>query len=101
MIIVASEVVIGFLNTSYTVDENDGLVNIQIGIINFTVLSTSLVVNFSISQNQPDRGKPNLCKGRFTMWHKPFVALICECKLKILVIFLRSDTRTQCKGTQG
>lgn len=63
MIIVAFEVVIGFLNTSYTVDENNGLVNIQIGIINFTVLRTSLVVNFSISQNQSDWGKPNLCKG--------------------------------------
>ena len=59
--IIAFEVVIGFLNTSYTVDENDGLVNIQIGIINFTVLRTSLVVNFSISQNQSDQGEPNLC----------------------------------------
>ena len=44
-------VVIGFLNTSYSVNEGDGLVNIQIGITE-GILQTSVAINFSISQNQ-------------------------------------------------
>ena len=56
--IVASGVVIGFLNTSYTVNETDGLVNIQIGIINPGILRTSVVVTFSVQSDL--RGKPNL-----------------------------------------
>ena len=56
--IIAPGVVIGFLNTSYTVNESDGLVNIQIGIDG--LLRTSVTVNFSISQNQSDRGRSNL-----------------------------------------
>ena len=44
-------VVIGFLNTSYTVNKGDGLVNIQIGITE-GILQTSVAINFSISQNQ-------------------------------------------------
>ena len=47
-------VVIGFLNTSYTVNKDDGLVNIQVGIINEGImLGISVEVRFFfISQNQ-------------------------------------------------
>ena len=47
-------VVIGFLNTSYTVNKDDGLVNIQVGIINEGVILgiTVAVRFFFISQNQ-------------------------------------------------
>ena len=48
--------VIGFLNTSYTVNKNDGLVNIQVGIIEEELLQISVAVIFSISQNQLDSG---------------------------------------------
>ena len=41
-------VVIGFLNTSYTVNENDGAANIQIGVIQGS-LERSVVVRFSTS----------------------------------------------------
>ena len=41
-----SEVVIGFLNASYTVGESDGVANIQIGIIQGS-LERSVVVQFS------------------------------------------------------
>ena len=44
-------VVIGFLNTSYTVNKDDGLVNIQIGITE-GILQTSVAFIFFISQNQ-------------------------------------------------
>ena len=37
---------IGFLNTSYTVGESDGLVNVQIGVINGS-LQRPVVVQFS------------------------------------------------------
>ena len=37
---------IGFLNTSYTVGESDGAVNIQIGVIRGS-LQTPVVVNFT------------------------------------------------------
>ena len=47
---------IGFLNTSYTVNKNDGLVNIQVGIIEEELLQISVAVIFSISQNQLDSG---------------------------------------------
>ena len=57
-ITVASGVVIGFLNTCYTVNETDGLVNIQIGIINPGFLRTSVVVTFSVQSDL--RGKPSL-----------------------------------------
>ena len=43
-------VVIGFLNTSYTVNKDDGLVNIQIGITEGT-LQTSVAFIFFISKN--------------------------------------------------
>ena len=56
--IVASGVVIGFLNTSYTVNETDGLVNIQIGIINPGILRTSVAVTFSVQSDL--RGKLSL-----------------------------------------
>ena len=59
MILVAFGVVIGFLNTSFTVNGNDGLVNVQIGIIEKRFLQTSVAVNFSISQNQSYGGRPN------------------------------------------
>ena len=36
---------IGFLNTSYTVSESDGVANIQIGVIQGS-LERSIVVNF-------------------------------------------------------
>ena len=39
-------VVIGFLNTSYTVNENDGVANIQIGVIQGS-LERSVAVRFS------------------------------------------------------
>ena len=52
---------IGFLNTPYTVNKDDGLVNIQVGIINEGVVWTSVAVIFFISQSQSDRGKSNLC----------------------------------------
>ena len=47
-------VAIGFLNTSYTVNKDDGLVNIQVGIINEGImLGISVEVRFFIiSQNQ-------------------------------------------------
>ena len=50
---------IGFLNTSYTVNKSDGLVRIQIGITNNGVLETSVAIatNFSISQNESNLGK--------------------------------------------
>ena len=54
----ASNIVIGFLNTSYVVNESDGLVNIQIGIINQGFLRVSVEVKFSISLNQSVTGKP-------------------------------------------
>jgi hypothetical protein len=57
---IALGVVIGFLNTSYAVNKSDGLVNIQVGIIQEELLQISVAVNFSISQNQSDRGKSNL-----------------------------------------
>ena len=41
------EVVIGFLNTSYTVGESDSQVNIQIGVIRGS-LQIPVVVEFSI-----------------------------------------------------
>ena len=56
-ITVATGVVIGFLNTSYHVNETDGLVDIQIGIIEQGILRSSVTVSFSISQNQSDKGK--------------------------------------------
>ena len=43
-------VVIGFLNTSYTVNKDDGLVNIQIGITR-GILQNSVAFIFFISQN--------------------------------------------------
>ena len=47
-------VVIGFLNTSYTVNKDDGLVNIQVGIINEgIILGIPVAVRFFfISENQ-------------------------------------------------
>ena len=48
---------IGFLNTSYTVNKSDGLVRIQLGITNNGVLETTVAINFSISQNQSNQGK--------------------------------------------
>ena len=48
--------VIGFLNTSYTLNKSDGLVNIQVGIIEEELLQISVAVIFSISQNQSDSG---------------------------------------------
>ena len=57
-ITVATGVVIGFLNTSYHTSYHvNGLVDIQIGIIEEGILRSSVMVNFSISQNQSDRGK--------------------------------------------
>jgi hypothetical protein len=57
---IAFGVVIGFLNTSYAVNKSDGLVNIQVGIIQEELLQISVKVNFSINQNQSDtRGKSN------------------------------------------
>ena len=50
-------VTIGFLNPSYTVNETDGLVHIQIGVTNNGTLQTPVTVNFSISQNQSVSGK--------------------------------------------
>ena len=47
-IISYSAVVIGFLNTSYTVNENDGVANIQIGVIQGS-LERSVTVQFSTS----------------------------------------------------
>ena len=41
-------VVIGFLNTSYTVNENDGVADTQIGVIRGS-LERSVVVRFSTS----------------------------------------------------
>ena len=55
------EIHIGFLNTPYTVNKDDGLVNIQVGIINGGSVQTSVAVIFFISQSQSDRGKSNLC----------------------------------------
>ena len=54
---------IGFLNTSYTVNKDDGLVDIQVGLTNEGVilLGTVQKVRFFISQSQSDRGKSNLC----------------------------------------
>ena len=40
--------VIGFLNTSYTVGESDGVANIQIGVIQGSLYNISVVVQFSI-----------------------------------------------------
>ena len=57
-ITVAYGIVIGFLNTSYTVNETDGLVNIQIGIINPGFLRTSVAVTFSVQSDL--RGKLSL-----------------------------------------
>jgi hypothetical protein len=54
-------VVIGFLNTPYAVNIGDGLVNIQVGFIFANGTSESVKVNFSIGQDQSDRGKSNLC----------------------------------------
>ena len=40
-------VVIGFLNTSYTVGESDGAANIQIGVLSEGSLERPVVVRFS------------------------------------------------------
>ena len=73
---------IGFLNTSYTVGESDGLVNIQIGINNGS-LPTSVAVNFSISENPSDGSKLNQ-----SMQHYDIVISI----LNIILAGLRVDT---------
>ena len=46
-IISYSAVVIGFLNTSYTVSENDGVADIQIGVIRGSLERSSVAVQFS------------------------------------------------------
>ena len=40
--------VIGFLSTSYTVGESDGVANIQIGVIQGSLYNISVVIQFSI-----------------------------------------------------
>ena len=47
-------VVIGFLNTSYTVGESDGQVNIQIGVISPGSLQRPVMVQFSTSADSAD-----------------------------------------------
>ena len=54
----ASGVVIGFLNTSYTVNETDGLVSIQIGIINQGFLRSVVAVSFSIRSDLRSKFNP-------------------------------------------
>ena len=58
-----TEIEIGFLNTFYAVgaSESDGLVSIQIGVINGS-LQTSVAVNFSINPQelQHVESKPNI-----------------------------------------
>ena len=44
---------IGFLNTSYTVGESDGAVNIQIGVIRGS-LQIPVVVNFTTNADSAD-----------------------------------------------
>ena len=61
-ITITLEVEIGFLNTSYTVNMDDGLVDIQVELTNEgVILGIPVKVRFFISQSQSDRGKSNLC----------------------------------------
>ena len=58
IIIPCAAVVIGFLNTSYTVNENDGMADIQIGVIRGS-LERPVAVRFSTNANSAS-GKLNM-----------------------------------------
>ena len=56
----STDVVIGFLSSSYNVSEGDGFVNIQIGVVNGSIETRVVVSFFIIDHIQSSGGKPGI-----------------------------------------